>query len=87
MLFYRNQDRMMAVDITTRPSFAVAKPRVLFEGRYLGFPAWDHTPSYDVARTGHPFIMIKDSERATPPTEINIVLNWFDELTRATRAN
>jgi Tol biopolymer transport system component/DNA-binding winged helix-turn-helix (wHTH) protein len=87
MLFYRNKDRMMAVDITTRPSFAVAKPRVLFEGRYLGFPAWDHTPSYDVARTGHPFIMIKDSERATPPTEISIVLNWFDELTRAARVN
>jgi hypothetical protein len=60
---------------------------VLFEGRYLGFPWWAHTPSYDVARTGHPFIMIKHSERATPPTEINIVLNWFDELSRTARAN
>ena len=31
---------------------------------------------------GHRFVMIKDSERAMPKTEINLVVNWSDELAR-----
>jgi hypothetical protein len=33
-LFYRNGEKMMAVDITTQPSFAARKPQLLFEARY-----------------------------------------------------
>ena len=32
-LFYRNVDKMMAVDVTTQPSLLAGKPRMLFEGR------------------------------------------------------
>lgn len=34
-LFYLNGDRMMAVEITTQPSFTAGKPKMLFEGPYV----------------------------------------------------
>jgi eukaryotic-like serine/threonine-protein kinase len=80
-LFYRSGDKMMAVDIATQPSFTASKPRVLFEGRYN--PAPGTTPNYDVSPDGQRFLMIKPSEQeAAAPTQINVVLNWFEELKR-----
>ena len=72
---------MMAVDIATQPSFTVGKPRVLFEGRYVPSPAT--APNYDVSRDGQRFLMHKpDEQEASAPTQINVVLNWFEELKR-----
>src|SRR5467141_1450529 len=80
-LFYRSGDKMMAVDIATQPSFTAGKPRVLFEGRYN--PAPGTNPNYDVSRDGQRFLMLKPSEQeASAPTQINVVLNWFEELKR-----
>jgi Tol biopolymer transport system component len=80
-LFYRSGDKMMAVDIATQPSFMAGKPRVLFEGRYVATPAT--SPNYDVSRDGQRFLMLKPSEQeASTPTQINVVLNWFEELKR-----
>jgi Tol biopolymer transport system component len=80
-LFYRSGDKMMAADIATHPSFTAGKPRVLFEGRYN--PAPGTTPNYDVSPDGQRFLMIKPSEQAeAAPTQINVVLNWFEELKR-----
>ncbi len=78
-LFYRSGDKMMAVDIATQASFAVGKPRMLFEGPYLPGPAT--SPNYDVAPDGQRFLMLKPSEQAEAAlTQINVVLNWFEEL-------
>jgi hypothetical protein len=55
---------------------------MLFEGQYRGFPWWVQASSYDVTPAGNRFLMIKEGHRATPPSEINIILNWFDELGR-----
>jgi serine/threonine-protein kinase len=80
-LFYRSGDKMMAVDITAQPGFAVGTPRMLFEGRYelAPFPV----ANYDVSPDGERFLMLKPSESAeTAPTQINVVLNWFEELKR-----
>ena len=80
-LFYRSGDKMMAVDIATQPSFTAGKPRVLFEGRYVPTPAT--SPNYDVSPDGQRFLMLKPSEQeASAPTQINVVLNWFEELKR-----
>jgi Tol biopolymer transport system component len=78
-LFYRSGDKMMAVDIATQPGFAVGKPRMLFEGPYvLTFGTF---PNYDVSPDGQRFLMLKPSETAgAAPTQINVVLNWFEEL-------
>ena len=78
-LFYRNGDKMMAVDIATQPSFSAGKPRVLFEGPYAVAPG--AAPYYDVSPDGQRFLMLKPSESAqAAPTQINVVLNWFEEL-------
>jgi Tol biopolymer transport system component len=80
-LFYRSGNKMMAVDIATHSGFAAGKPRVLFEGRYE--PPAGTTPNYDVSPDGQRFLMIKRSEQeAAAPTQINVVLNWFEELKR-----
>jgi serine/threonine-protein kinase len=78
-LFYRSGDKIMAVDIATQPGFAAGKPRMLFEGPYLPTPAT--FPNYDVSPDGKRFLMLKPTEQAqAAPTQINVVLNWFEEL-------
>src|SRR5439155_12260300 len=73
-IFYRNGGKMMVVDITTQPGFSAGAPRLLFEGPYVR-GAW--TPYYDVAPDGQRFLMAE-----CPPAQINVVLNWFEELKR-----
>jgi Tol biopolymer transport system component len=78
-LFYRSGDKMMALDIATQPSFAAGKPRVLFEGQYAR--TLFTIPSYDVSPDGQRFLMLKPTEQEqSAPTQINVVLNWFEEL-------
>jgi eukaryotic-like serine/threonine-protein kinase len=78
-LFYRSGDKVMAVEITTQPSFAAGKPRMLFERQYTPTPAT--LPNYNVSPDGQRFLMLKPSESAEAgPTQINIVQNWFEEL-------
>jgi serine/threonine-protein kinase len=80
-LFYRSGNKMMAVDIATQRGFAAGKPRMLFEGPYLPTPAT--FPNYDVSPDGQRFLMLKASEQEqAAPTQINVVLNWFEELKR-----
>jgi eukaryotic-like serine/threonine-protein kinase len=77
-LFYRNGDSMMAVDVTTGLTFTAGRPRRLFDGRYARSTSlW---PNYDVTGDGQRFLMVKGVEEFTSPTQINIVLNWLEEL-------
>jgi serine/threonine protein kinase/Tol biopolymer transport system component len=78
-LFYRSGDKMMAVDIATQPGFAAGKPRMLFEGQYQSTPTT--RPNYDVSHDGQRFLMLKSTgQEKAAPTQINVVLNWFEEL-------
>ncbi|HKW25567.1 MAG TPA: protein kinase [Terriglobales bacterium] len=81
-LFYRNGDKMMVVDVTaTKTTLTAGKPRLLFEGEYLPTPAT--TPNYDVSSDGQQFLMVKAGGTGeVAPTQINVVLNWFEELKR-----
>ena len=80
-LFYRSGRKMMAVEIATQPGFTAGKPRVLFEGDFLPTPL--QFPNYDVSPDGQRFLMLKPSEQeAAAQTQINVVLNWFEELKR-----
>jgi Tol biopolymer transport system component len=79
-LFYRSGGKMMAVDIATQPSFAVGKARMLFEGEYVPTPAT--LSNYDVSPDGQRFLMLKPIDEAAGPTQINVVLNCFEELKR-----
>jgi serine/threonine-protein kinase len=82
-LFYRSGNKMMAVETTMQPSFSAGKPRMLFEGPYFttAFPTM--TVSYDVSADGQRFLVVKETEAASRSAEqINVVLNWFEELKR-----
>jgi len=78
-LFYRSGNKIMAVDIDTKSGFLPGRPRMLFAGPYL--PTAASFPYYDVSPDGERFLMLKPVEsQASAPTQINIVLNWFEEL-------
>jgi eukaryotic-like serine/threonine-protein kinase len=76
-LFYRNGNKMMAVDVSTRPDLLLSQPRQLFEQRYAFFTIT--IPNYDISLDGQRFVMVKDESGSG---RLNIVLNWFDELKR-----
>jgi serine/threonine protein kinase len=80
VLYYRNAggNKMMAVSFITEPDLRVGQPRLLFEGKY--YPGYPWGRNYDIAPDGKRFIMITDESQSERPTQINIVLNWAEEL-------
>ena len=81
-LYYRevSGDKMMAVSFIAEPELRVGKPRLLFEGKYKG--GWPWGRNYDIAPDGKRFIMITEEEEKQMPSQINVVLNWSEELKR-----
>jgi len=84
-LFYRNGEAMMVVDIKTAPIFTGGSPVVLFSGRYTsGLPV----ANYDISPDGQRFLMIKAAEEEEGQQgQINVVVNWFEELKRLVPTN
>jgi serine/threonine protein kinase len=85
-LFYRNEDKMMAVRITPkRDGLDAGTPTMLFEGRFAvsnvsGGDAW-----YDVSPDGQRFLMLKIED--PPNSGILVVQNWTEELQRLVPKN
>jgi len=77
-LFYRNREKMMAVQVATQPTFSAGEPKLLFEASYVVSPR--SAPNYDVSPDGQRFLMLKTADAAPRPEQINVVLNWFEEL-------
>jgi Tol biopolymer transport system component/predicted Ser/Thr protein kinase len=77
-LFYRSGNKMMAVEVTTQGTFSAGKPKMLFEGPYVPSPR--SFQDYDVSPDGQRFLMLKANEQAQAAEQINVVLNWFEEL-------
>jgi hypothetical protein len=69
---------MMAVRTTLKPGFSADKPAMLFEGHYE--PTLATKANYDVTPDGQRFLMVKANEQNISATQINVVLNWFEEL-------
>ena len=85
-LFYRNGNQMMAVEITTDPTFREGIPRLLFEENFQ--LSISTLANYDVTPDGQRFVMIKESEeQQEAATQINVVLNWFEELKQRVPVN
>jgi len=79
-LFYLNGDAMMAVEIRTSPTFTVSAPRMLFEGRYV--PSPNAVASYDVSADGQRSLRVQPMHPDPPTDQIQVGLNWFEELKR-----
>jgi eukaryotic-like serine/threonine-protein kinase len=89
-LFYRdNEDGMMAVPVSTAPTFTAGRPRELWKGHYShGMssscgPPGTTSSNYDVTADGTRFLMIKDDDQDSAfSKQIIVVLNWADEVRR-----
>jgi serine/threonine-protein kinase len=76
-LFFRNEGNMMVADITAEEGFTAGNPRVLFDGRRFRSGGWP--ANYDVSPDGERFVMVQGQ---SVDAQLNVVLNWFEELKR-----
>ena len=73
-IFYRSGTRILAVEVSTSPTFSSGPPRELFDARGYDFSQFIN---WDVGPDGR-FVMVKsDPSRLR---QLQIVQNWFEEL-------
>jgi serine/threonine-protein kinase len=72
-LFYSNGNKMMVVKVGTTPTFNASPPGMLFEG---GGPHM----FFDITPDGKHFLRVRSTGQDQQPEQINIVLNWTEEL-------
>jgi serine/threonine-protein kinase len=88
-LFYRNDDSMLAVAVSTASGFSAGHPQEIWKGHFshgmsssCGAPGLTSS-NYDVTADGNRFLMIKDEDQdLTTSTRVVVVQGWADELTR-----
>jgi eukaryotic-like serine/threonine-protein kinase len=85
-LFYVNRDKMRSVDVITQPSFKAGPPQFLYEGHFES--GWERaaTSGYDVSPDGARFLRLQPVEPEQRATQIQVVINWFEELKRRVAA-
>ena len=76
-LFYVEGSMLVAVPVTTSPSFSVGSATRLFE--HTGFVTGARYPLYDVSPDGQQFILAEPVGEAAEPS-IRVVQNWFAEF-------
>ena len=70
---------MYEVTVQFEPEFSASPPKKLFqdlEGKRIALRTV--APNWDTAPDGERMLMVLGTERH--PTQINVVLNWFEEL-------
>ena len=87
-LFYRNEEKMMAVAISAGSELSPGKPTLLFEGSY-DLKEGPGATNYDVTPDGQGFVMIRtpDSQETAGITQVTLVQNWFEELKQLAPTN
>jgi Tol biopolymer transport system component len=73
-LFYQTGTALMATSVVTQPEFVSERPREVFKGRYEG--------TFDVSPDDQRFLLIKSLTQEASATQVNLGLNWFEELKR-----
>ena len=90
-LFYRNGNEMLVVPMETEPSLQVGTPQMLFAGPFVQEVASSGAHNYDVAPNGQRFVMMatagKEAGKEILPRQIQVVLNWHEELKRLVPVN
>jgi len=73
-LFFRNGNKLMAVEVESGAAFRAGAPHMLFE---------KVSSDYDAAPDGRRFLMLKSAAGAAgKASELHVILNWFDDLRR-----
>jgi len=85
-LFYRQGDDMMSAAVHTGDRLTVARPVMLWSGRYShGMstscgPPGPTSSNYDVNADGTRFLMVEDSAQGVVAHEIHVIVNWAHQL-------
>ena len=78
-LFFISPDwKMMAVDVSTKPTFQSGAPRALFDSEMVDTGIRTGPMSWDIAADGKRFLIISDN--SVGPPSLNLILNWRPEL-------
>ncbi len=80
-LFYRSSERMMAAPVELKPVLKLGKPLPLFVDRYEKTLPLGHI-NYEVSPDGRRFLMVKRTEQESAAPQLNVVLDWFEDLKR-----
>ena len=70
----------MAAAVQTRPTFSAGTPQRLFEDVFVQSP--NTFTGYSIAPDGKRFLFPQRLQADPPPTHLNVVVNWFEELKR-----
>jgi serine/threonine-protein kinase len=85
-LFYLTQESLMAVPIASTSPFTYGRPEQVVDLRQIRTaPRWGAS-QYDVTPDGKRFVFLLDRMREATPQQINVVLNWLDEVDRVATA-
>jgi hypothetical protein len=79
-LFYRSGDDIVAVKLAAQGS-SIGKAETLFTGPYTKAAGGYARRNYDVFPDGS-FLMLRPVEQEQAQTQLNVVLNWSEELKR-----
>lgn len=82
LYYVENDNTLVAVSVSTTPTFSVGAPNRLFQDE-RAFRGRGH--QYDVARDGQRFVVVKTLKQ--PKTQIRVVQNWFAQFKEQQRAN
>ena len=80
-LFYPENGNIMGVDIATQPTFHASTPRVIVPVKAMGnFPSGPF--GFNVSPDGQRFLIRQQSSEGAHTAQINVILNWREELRR-----
>ena len=80
-LYYVEGSTLMAVSVSTEPTFTLGQPHQLFESADL--ITIDGAATYDVAADGERFVTVSpvsDADEEAAPPKVRIVQNWYEEF-------
>jgi Tol biopolymer transport system component len=76
-LLYMESGNIMGVDIATQPTFHASTPGVIVPAKAMG-----NLAGFDVSPDGQRFLVLQQNSEAAQTGQINVVLNWSEELRR-----
>jgi hypothetical protein len=75
-LFYLQGTKVMAVEISSSPTFQPGTPKELFEAPFAQAGDWSRNSAYDVSPDGKRFLATVPAAQNLSDTPITVVLNW-----------
>jgi Tol biopolymer transport system component len=79
-LFYLQGQQIMSVPVRLSPAFQPGTPAALCT---VSVTRSDHETPWDVFPDGRHFVIVQE-DKSQGPTQIGVVLNWFEEIRRKT---